>query len=127
MADFGRDWSCATDLDGTGRMVQGFDLLAQALVRRLITPRGALLRHPTYGAGILGMIDDVMDARGASRIAALIDAQFRQDQRVQRSTTQATYAGGKVTTTTIVTTAAGPFSLVLSISNVTIDILRASA
>lgn len=49
MPDYGTDLSCVVDLDAGLAEVTGNTLLAQALARRLITPRGGLLDDPNYG------------------------------------------------------------------------------
>jgi len=78
---FGRDTWCR-DTMRPGHLVTGKDLLAQALYRRLITPRGTLATDPNYGldvASYLGAMGDV----ALAALPSLIEAELRKDDRVQ--------------------------------------------
>lgn len=124
-ADFGTDWSCVMDLDPMGQMVTGRDVLSQALVRRITTPRGRLLSNPNYGYDVTGEINDDLSTQEVGQIASNMDAEFMKDERVVSSSTSATLTSdGVLTTTTTITDGAGPFPLVLQISAVGISILQ---
>lgn len=142
--DYGLDLSCTFTTssvimpDASTRTFDGFDvtedfatvsgrtLLAEALVRRLVTPRGTLIDDADYGTDVRRWInDDVDDRIIAGTVAAEIDAELQKDERVRRSTTTASFTNGLLTTTTSIIDASGPFRLVLRISDVTIEVLEA--
>lgn len=116
--DYGRDLSCTFDLDIAMAEVTGLTALAQALLRRLMTPRGTLIGDPDYGYDLLGEIDDDLDPQDIAAVATNVDAEFLKDQRVTGSITTATFANGALVTVSSVTTATGPFSLTLGIGQV---------
>ncbi len=126
--DFGTDLSCTSDLDPNAAEVNGTLGLAQALYRRLITARGGLIDDPTYGFDVASMLDDAMTNRQIAVIASMIDSEMRKDQRVLTSKTSGTWTpgagnAGKYVATSLITSAFGPFSLVISVSSVTTTLL----
>lgn len=128
--DFGTAIPCVQDIDLSGRTVTGRTVLSEALARRLLTPRGKLIDDANYGYWVAGELGDDIGQNDIAKIAGNIDVEFRKDQRVIDSTTTATVGlvDGVQTLTTMstVTSGAGPFSLVLSISQVTLTILQST-
>jgi phage baseplate assembly protein W len=117
--------SLIVDIDEGFTEVSGRTQLMQALVRRLITPRSTLPGDPNYGTDLRRWLNSDVDATTiTNQIAAETDAELLQDERVKRSSTVATYDGTKLTTTITVTDAAGPFKLVLAITDVSIKVLE---
>jgi phage baseplate assembly protein W len=116
--DFGHDLSLAFDLDLGMSESDGLVTLAQALVRRLQCPQGGLIGDPNYGFDLLGEIDDDVTQADIARIAATVDAEFQKDERVLTSSTAAVFASGTLLAHSTVTTAGGPFKLVLTAANV---------
>lgn len=122
--DFGHDLNCLLDLDAAQSETSGLPTLLRALVRRLQCPNGGLVGDADYGYDIVGEIGDDIDLSDAARIAGNIDTEFQKDERVTASTTTAAIVPGPtggvygLTTNTMVQTSAGPFRLVLSISNI---------
>lgn len=96
-------------------------LLAQDLIRRFSTPRGSLpdTAIPTvvgnYGIEINDYVYDDMTPDGLGALAAAIDAQAKQDERVVASKTSCSLAGNILLITINVTDGAGPFKLVFSL------------
>jgi hypothetical protein len=126
LPDFGTTLSCIFDLDSMGATVSGLTALSQALVRRITTPRGRLLTDPNYGYDVTGELNDDVTTAQAGSIGSNMDQEFMKDQRVLSSSTIATLnPDGTLDTTTSIATALGPFSLVLSISQVTVSIIQA--
>lgn len=124
-ADFGQDLSLVFDMDPMGAMVTGRDLLSQALVRRITTPRGRLLSNPNYGYDVTSEINDDLSTQEVSTIASNMDQEFLKDERVVSSSTTATLdADGVMTTITTIQDGQGPFSLTLQISAVNVSILQ---
>ena len=127
--DFGLDLACMTDLSPTMAETASMVTLAQALVRMVTTPRGSVVDAPNWGIDVTAYVDGPMDARGAQKVASLMDAQFRQDDRVLRSSTQATWNASTETLRTVsaIITSNGPIRLTLDISNVTVALLESGA
>jgi hypothetical protein len=124
--DFGHDLSCTTDLTSDMAEVDGTLQLGQALARRIITPRGGLIDDPNYGYDVRGFLNDDVTSRTLAEVQAKMDAEFLKDERVLQSSTTLSFTSGVLTTTTIIQTANGPFTLVLAISDVTVAILKPS-
>ena len=126
---YGHDLSCTTDIDPMGIEVDGLTTLAQALFRRVITPRGTLLDDPNYGIDLTGYVNDDLSPSDVARIGASVDAEFLKDERVLRSSTTITLLGNGtvITVASAVTPNSGAtFQLVLSITQVTAQILSVS-
>jgi len=129
---YGHDWSCTNDVDIAGVEVDGITCLAQALYRRLITPRGGLIDDPNYGFDIQQFLNDDFFQNGTvtqgslAMIASQVDSEMRKDERVLRSqTTMALGAGGVITLAIAITPLAGPnFKLVIAASAVTVQLLQ---
>jgi hypothetical protein len=126
LPDFGTTLSCTFDLDSMGAVVSGLTALSQALVRRISTPRGRLLTDPNYGYDIQGELNDDVTTQQVGQIANNMDSEFLKDQRVFSSSTTVTLqSDGTLDTSSSITSALGPFSLVLNVSQVTVAIIQA--
>jgi phage baseplate assembly protein W len=121
--NYGTTISCTSDLDVSGLLISGLRTLAEALVRRLGCPPGRLLDDPDYGFDITSLVNEDLNPPELNDISGGIDQEFLKDERVQLSVTSAAFVAGALTTTSQVTTANGPFSLVLSVTSVTVAIL----
>lgn len=128
MVDFGTDLSCVTDLTTDCAEVSGALCWLQSLARRLQVPLGGLFYDPDYGYDLTGKLDDEIAIADLTSIAADIDNEFLKDEQTLSSSTTvvSTVNNGAVTlkTTSKVSSAAGPFTLVLSVTNVTVKILQ---
>jgi phage baseplate assembly protein W len=115
--DFGTTLSCQFDIDPMGQTVSGLTALAQALIRRITTPRGRLLNDPNYGYDIAGELEDDVTTQQVAAIGANVDQEFLKDQRVFSSVTTVTLeTDGQLDVSTQVQSALGPFSLVFTLS-----------
>jgi phage baseplate assembly protein W len=104
--------------------VSGRTLLIQAICRRLITPRGALIDDIDYGSDVTRYCNDDIDPRDVGAIAAEIDAEIVKDERVKSSSTTATLDDeGMLITESQIVDLAGPFKLTLSVTSVTVELL----
>ena len=126
--DYGHDLACTSDLTANMAETDGLTTLAQALYRRLITPRGGLIDDPNYGFDCTSLLDESVTQRTLAILASQIDAELVKDERVGSSKTTGQYTpgpgnAGRYVASTLVTTADGPFRLVLSISSVSVEIL----
>lgn len=126
MQDYGRDLACMSDLDASMSEVDGITVLAHAIFRRVTTRRGGVIDSPDYGFDAASMIDDGMTDRQVAVVLNAIDSEVEKDERVLRSSTDGSFDGQTLTASALVTTADGPFRLVLSISSLSVDLLTVS-
>lgn len=124
MADFGSCWSCVTDLVMPSTMATGFQCIAEAIARRWQTPRGGLVDDPTYGFDLTDYILDDLDVTTLARVAQAAATEAEKDERVRTATVTITLNAGALLVAGLITTAAGPFRLVVSIDKVTVALLQ---
>jgi hypothetical protein len=130
MPDYGRDFMCLTGIDPMLRTVTGIPLMCQVALHRLYCRRGALLSNPN---------DATLDARdfigkGVSTDADLITIQglcvaaLLGDDRISSATVTARFNSGtqRLELTVRGTGSDGPFFLVLSVSALTVEVLKAA-
>ena len=79
---YGRDIWCDGDLDPLMPDVEGETMARQAIMRRLDTPRGALLEDPDYGTDLASMIGEGNDPAERSRVPARVIAELAKDELV---------------------------------------------
>lgn len=127
MTDLGTDISTpgGMDLDPMMRTVTGIRALGEALLRRLITPRGTLLDDPTFGYDIRSRLNDGLTAADLAQLRALVVAECERDERVETVSAAVAIVGSALRVTLTGRSSAGPFRLVLSVSAVTADVLAA--
>lgn len=125
MTDFGLDISTpgALDLDPHFALVSGWGQLAQALARRILTPTGGLRDDPAYGFDVRAYLNDTPPP--ARVVAAEVRAQWLADERVEDCDVSVAYEGGALSVVGVVLTSEGTLRLVLSVSSVSLSILRA--
>jgi phage baseplate assembly protein W len=125
---YGTDLSCVSDLDPSMAEVSGNALLAQACARRLLTPAGTLIDDASYGYDLEQFIDADIALSDVSQIQSAIQAELLKDQRVLSCTAVVTYtqATSVLTANIQITGASGPFSFVLTISQLAATITMAS-
>lgn len=133
MTDFGYDTSCTTALR-TGRFSSGVRLVAEAAFRRLSTPRGTLRGgddEQNYGIDLADMIGAATTAATAAALPGQIESELLKDERIDSVivTVKASTVGPATSYVISVEgqTDEGPFSLVLSVNDVTVDLLNISA
>lgn len=142
----GTDLSGVADLTPHMGESSGRQCLAEALARRLITPRGALFYDPNYGYDLTSLINADLASSDIPRIAASIEEEFRKDERVISAVATVQYVGpdqvdaaragvvanpapgsqGVIVISAIVNDGQGPFSLTLAATAVTIQLLGVS-
>jgi phage baseplate assembly protein W len=121
--DFGTEVSCISDFAADGRTVTGNAVVGEAIARRLSTPRGRLIDDPNYGFDLTAYVFDDMTARDIAALCAGATAEALKDERVQDAAVQAVLAKGLLTVTVSITTALGPFRLVLAVTAVSFAVL----
>lgn len=127
MIDLGTDINTpdAADLDPYFSTVSGWRCLAQALGRRLVTPRGSLLDDPAYGYDLRSRLADVITTADLAQLGGIVKREFEADERVERADVTVTYTASALRVVSRITTATGTMRLVLAVSSVTTDILAA--
>ena len=127
---FGIDIDVRSSLPPSFRLAGGFRNLANAIVRRLSTPAGwhaaAFDGDPDYGYDVLGKLNSAWTDVELEEVQANVRDQCQRDGRVRSATVAAAFS---LATSTLdldieLDTAAGPFRLVLRVSDVGIEMLR---
>lgn len=127
MADLGVDISCVDDLSPSMAEVTGRTLLAQAIARRYMTPRGRLIDDLNYGFDLTQFVNDDLSLADIARIQAGAQAEAEKDERVESaSVTINVSAVGLMVVTVVMVDSNGPFTLVLSVNSVSVQLLKAA-
>lgn len=118
---YGRDMSCATDLD-PGTDVEGMTVLAQAILRRLDTPRGGLVDDPDYGYDLKQALNKGSTAAEINALGMRIRNEITKDDRVSLVTVTVTprdQRGSALSVRIRVTpkNATEPFSMTLAVTS----------
>lgn len=127
MTDLGVDLYCISDLDAAGRTVSGPEALAQALARRLQTPRGALAAigdDPDYGTDLRDYVGEDTGAGAEAEIEAAVRAECLKDERVRDVDVTVAIRDRVLTVGLRVASTQGVVRLVLAVSAVTVDLLK---
>ncbi len=126
--DYGRALSCVSDVSRESRTVTGHMVVAEALARRLGCPRGRLIGYPNYGYDLCQFVNADLNKRDLAAIRAGVEAECLKDERVEGASADVVLAtDGTLTVTIEVVGAKGPFTLVLGVSSVTVEILKVAA
>lgn len=107
-------------------MVTGFRVVAEAIARRWLTPRGRLIAYPNYGFDLSQYINADMSDRDIAALRAAASAEAEKEETVDRCTCSAALdrLTGILTLTASVDTTKGPFTLVVkSGADVTLELL----
>jgi phage baseplate assembly protein W len=118
LSNFGTTWSCVSDITQPAVLVSGNQAVAEAIARRLQTPRGGLIDDPNYGYDLTAFINDDLTTPQLASIQSQVSAECLKDQRVRAAATTVTFFSGVLIVSIVLTTATGPFTLVLSVSAV---------
>lgn len=132
MTDFGKDTSCTTSLRA-GRFTTGPRLVAEAVYRRLTTPRGMLRggdEEANYGLDLTELVGSGATKRDAAALGSRIKAEILKDERVIDVHVDVVATTKGASTEFVVTvdgkTNDGPFDLKLGVRDVTVEILGLS-
>lgn len=130
LTDFGTCWSTGegNDLTMPAIMASGFQVIAEAIIRRWSTPAGGLIDDPTYGRNLMGLIGKALSPRDVAREQQGAGAEAEKDERVLSCAVTLTLDNvtGLLTVAARAVTALGPFSLVASVSAVGVQLLQVS-
>lgn len=121
----GTDVSALPSLGSRFRLVSGPENLAEALARRLMTPRGALHYAPDYGTDLRAFLSEAFTARTITRVRAAVEAELRKDRRVTAVSAVATYDATteSLAVEVVVENEAGPFTLTVRATALTVELL----
>lgn len=126
---YGQDLSATKRLN-YGRIVEGGELLAEAAYRRLITVRGTLLDDPNYGLGLVRWLQTEYTPAMLAALPSIIRLELMKDPRLDSVNVEiaSTRDASSAVSMQIEITGAGVngegFSLVLAVSDVTVDLLE---
>ncbi len=125
---YGTGLNVTTDWPLRFSYAAGYLNLGNNLARRLQTPRGSLAWDPDCGWNIRGLLNGSLTVGELQAAESAIGAECEKDERVDSANVQLTYVSQsqllivKVT----VTGADGPFTLIMSVDDLTVTILRLS-
>lgn len=120
---YGSDLSCTEDLGATMETVDPFSTrgIAEAIVRRLGTPRGGLPDDPDYGFDLRSFCNRGITLAERATIEAQTRAEITKDDRIDAADVSAAAGldGRSLRVSIFVRPfgSAGPFSLVLAVSD----------
>jgi len=117
--DFGRDVSTYPDgLDPSFGQLTGPAVVGQAVLRRLRTPRGSLPFYPDYGFDLRRFLNEGITDAALSQIRAGAQREAEKDERVASADVTVRYlaATEELRVEVQLQTAAGPFKLVLQVT-----------
>ncbi len=126
---FGTDFSTfvggVMDLDPNFALIGGPRVVAEAVARRLMTPRGGLLGTPNYGIDLRAFLNAAMTPDTIASVKAAVQAEATEDERVLSASADVTFTESTQSLRVAVQglTAVGPFSLVLAVSSLTVSLL----
>lgn len=128
-SSYGKDISATTELR-TGRYATGVRLVAEAVFRRLTTPRGMLRgdeEEQNYGLDLTELIGSVSTSSDAAALGGRIRSELKKDERLERVDVVVTASSNRVAKTFLIqiacVTTEGPFELQVSVGEVTVELL----
>lgn len=130
-AGFGTDISTFPDLDPHLRLISGQRVVAEAVARRWLTPRGSVPYDETYGEDVRAYLNARVDGPRLRALEAALQAQAVADERVASAQVSLTWSGTpgrlQLRVAARLVTALGPFALTLTIDSLVInlEVLRA--
>ncbi len=129
MIDFGTDVSTYPDLDPNFGAISGPRAVAECCARMLETPRGSLVYAPNRGFDLRAALNESITTRVLDRLRSGIEQEAMKDERVLDATAQLTFIPSTSTLRVVLTltTADGPFRLVLAVTSLSLTILDGGA
>lgn len=124
---YGSDTVCLYDLPRIDlQVVDPVQLIGQRLARRLQTPRGALALigdDPNFGWDVRQYINGRFNPTTLGVAESQIANECMKDEQVQAATARLTLSGLALTIDIEVESSAGPFSLTMQVSQLTVDLI----
>ena len=127
--NFGTCWGTpgGQDLSSPSYMASGFQVVGEAIARRWSTSSGELIDDTDYGYNVTDLVGEAMSVSQIAQLNEALAHEAEKDERVLACSVVVTFASGALTVTGQVTTAQGPFKLVLGVSSVSPPTLQVSA
>ncbi len=127
--DYGTDLYCDTDMDGSLTEVSGSLLMQQVILKRLYTPKGSLLSAPGENTiDLREWLSTSVDPtqREITGAKAAATSALMADQRIESVTIDPQFDAATRTLLMSIKGfgAAGPFSLTIAVTSLTVDILN---
>lgn len=125
LIDGGSDVLVFPGLDETFTLINDGRVLAEALARRLLTPRGTLPFHADYGFDLRNYVNESMTQDVLYRLKAAVERECELDERVLAASATVTYGyqTQALRVRVSVTTSNGPFKFVLNVTSLTAELL----
>jgi len=126
--EYGTDIACLNDLDPLFRVISGPQVLSEAIARRFITPRGALLSDLNYGLDLRIFLSESLTSQKLFAIASSVEAEITKDERITSASATVTYNAStrELLIEIAAETTDNDLSLVLSVSKLNVAILKAA-
>ncbi len=123
--DYGQDFTLVTDLETTLGVTTGPRIVAEAIARRLQTPNGRLIGDPNYGYDVTQFVNQDMSPADIDDIERSVALEAEKDERVASAEASAVLDAEGVLEITLNATLITDetFTLVLAVSDVTVEIL----
>lgn len=115
---WGNDVSTFPDLDPTFTLLDSRRIVAEAVARRLTTPRGSLVDNPLYGFDVRTLLHASASPAQRASWEQQIEAQAIADERVQAAQVSLVKQDRGWRVGVRLVTADGPFRLVVSVNDV---------
>lgn len=124
-SDYGTDVLVFPGMDPDLNLSSGGRVLAEAIARRLTTPRGSLPFHEEYGLDVRSYLNETMTSDALYRLKTAIERECEADERVESASVALTFtpAAHRLAVRIELVTAQGPFRFTLSVSQVTVELL----
>jgi hypothetical protein len=127
--EVGIDIDCVTDIDPQLSLAYGIRNLGNALLRRLITPRGSLLYDPDYGLDLRAYLNAGLSDGEVTGLAGAVALELEKDERVASAEASMTFirqAGALRIRCKVDTVDLGSMTMLLQIGQVTATVLDTS-
>jgi|GEM_PF-2280677 len=124
--DLGTDLDFTSDIGLRWNLASGRRNLANALIRRLSTPRGSLDWDLNYGFDIRDALNEGMTDVEISGLSGSITDECEKDERVEKVDVNSNFNFGTNTLSIpiTITDSDGPFDLILLVTNTTVELLN---
>lgn len=121
MAELGDDFFCVTDLDFNLTEVSGRRAVAESVARRWLTFPGTLFYDPTYGFGLELWLNEPSEK--LDELGPALENEALKDERVESCRVAVRYEDGEIHILARLEDGDGPFSLVLDVGQVSVQLL----
>lgn len=125
--NLGSCWGCITDLSMPSYMASGNQCVGEAVARRWGTSPGQLVDDPNYGYNLTDLVGADLGPSDLAYAQQQAAAEAQKDERVLAcSVTITLTVAGLLTVVALITTASGPFQLVVAVSATSTKLLLVS-